>query len=57
LYFGFYIDEESKKKLSSREGAANVNKILSESIQYFKNKYNDNSDFSEDEKDNIAKSL
>ena len=57
IYFWFYIDEASKKKLSSREWASNVNKILSESIRYFKNKYKDNDEFWENEKDTIAKAL
>jgi arginyl-tRNA synthetase len=39
IYFGFYVDAASKKKLSSREGAANVNNLLDESVRYFAEKF------------------
>jgi len=39
IYFGFYIDATSKKKLSSREGAANVSSLLQESVRYFADKF------------------
>jgi arginyl-tRNA synthetase len=39
IYFGFYVDAESRKKLSSRAGAANVHQLLDESRRYFAYKF------------------
>lgn len=39
IYFGFYVDAKSRKKLSSRAGAANVHQLLDESRRYFANKF------------------
>ena len=38
LYFGFYVDANSGKKLSSRASAAGVTDLLKGSFDYFKNK-------------------
>ncbi len=57
IYHGFYVDEKSKKKLSSRDGASNIMKLLADTIAYFRSKYDGNTDFSESEKDTIAKVL
>ncbi len=39
LSHGFYVDAETKRKLSSREGSLNVNELINESIKYFRKKY------------------
>lgn len=58
IYHWFYVDSENKKKLSSRDWASNVQKLISESVNYFKDKYKDNSrGFSSQEIDNIAYNL
>lgn len=57
IYFGFYVDEKDKKKLSSRQWASNVNNLLNWSIEYFKERYKDNNDFPEEEKNIIAQTL
>ena len=41
LFHGFYIDANTKRKLSSREGAVNVNTLMIEAIKYFRDKYED----------------
>jgi len=58
IYHGFYVDAKTKKKLSSRDWASNVWKLISESIEYFKNKYKDWQDgFSTEEINDIAYKL
>lgn len=56
VYHWFYVDSKTKKKLSSRDGASNVQKLINESIIFFRNKYN-NSDFSNEEIEDIAYKL
>ena len=56
VYHGFYVDSVSKKKLSSRDGASNVKKLITEAIAYFEKKYED-SQFSPDEIKSIARKL
>lgn len=56
VYHGFYVDEATKKKLSSRDGAANIMKLLTDTIDYFHSKY-DGEDFTAEEKKHIAKTL
>lgn len=56
LYFGFYVDAVNKKKLSSREGAASVMQLLSDSVEYFYKKLKD-AEFPEEEKRLTAKEL
>ncbi len=57
LYFGFYVDPITKKKLSSRDGAANVNKLLGDAIAYFHNKYAGREDVTEEERHSNAHEL
>ncbi|MEI6296707.1 MAG: arginine--tRNA ligase [bacterium] len=57
LSHGFYIDADTKQKLSSREGAQNVISLIEESIKYFRNKYDEKIDFSDEEKNDNAKKL
>ena len=56
VYHGFYVDE-SGKKLSSRDGASDIVSLITRSIEYFRMRYRDSTDFSESEKDHIARSL
>ncbi|HRI36497.1 MAG TPA: DALR anticodon-binding domain-containing protein [bacterium] len=48
---------EKGAKLSSRDGASNIIKLIESAIVYFRRKYDDATDFSEEEKDHIARSL
>ena len=57
VYHGFYVDEATKKKLSSRDGASNIMKLLTDTIAYFRSKYDGSDEFSESEKDHLAKVL
>ena len=57
IYHGFYVDETTKKKLSSRDGASNIIKLLQDTISYFYHKYDENTEFTEEEKQNAAKVL
>lgn len=54
IYHWFYIDSNSKKKLSSRDWASNVLNLINNSIEYFKKKYIWNDLFSEDEINDIS---
>ena len=56
-YHAFYINAENGQKLSSREGASNVRRLISATIEYFVAKYNTDSTFSESEKLEIAQQL
>lgn len=56
VYHGFYVDETTKKKLSSRDGASNIMKLLDDTVAYFYSKY-DGEDFTDEEKRHIAKTL
>jgi arginyl-tRNA synthetase len=58
IYHWFYIDAQTKKKLSSRDWASNVQMLISESIEYFRKKYDENDRwFSKDEIDKISHEL
>jgi len=57
IYHWFYVDANSKKKLSSRDWASNVIKLLQDSIEYFKSKYKDNKEFSQEQVNDIAYKL
>jgi arginyl-tRNA synthetase len=57
VYHGFYVNEETKKKLSSREGAANILKLLSDTVAYFEAKYDGSTEFSAEEKRRTARAL
>ncbi|MBF0981241.1 arginine--tRNA ligase [Candidatus Gracilibacteria bacterium] len=56
VYHGFYVESKTKKKLSSRDGASNVQNLIQEAISYFKAKYL-SSNKSAEEVDDIAKKL
>lgn len=57
IYHGFYVDAATKKKLSSRDGASNIMKLLTDTVAYFRSKYDQDDSFSEAEKDRIAHTL
>lgn len=38
IYFGFYVDADSNKKLSSRDSVASVNELLAESVEHYRTK-------------------
>lgn len=54
---GFYVDASTKKKLSSRAGASNVHALIDASIDYFRKKYEGNSDFTPGEIEHNARTL
>lgn len=56
VYHWFYVDSKTKKKLSSRDWASNVQKLLNDSINFFIAKYTD-SDFSNEEIKDISYKL
>lgn len=56
VYHWFYVDSKTKKKLSSRDGASNVQKLINESILFFREKYKD-SNFPIEEIQDIAYKL
>lgn len=57
IYHGFYIDSVTKKKLSSRQGANSVIALFEDAISHFHRKYDASSDFSENERQDIARKL
>lgn len=57
VYHGFYVDAKTKKKLSSRDGAASVTALLDETIEHFENKYGNASEFSPEEIKKLARTL
>ena len=57
IYHWFYVDLKTKKKLSSRDWASNVIKLLNESIKYFESKYKDSDEFSKEEINDMAYKL
>jgi arginyl-tRNA synthetase len=57
LYFGFYVDAASGKKLSSRESVANVIHLLAEAYIYFRSRLSDRVDQSAQEIDRAAREL
>lgn len=57
IYFGFYVDAATKRKLSSREGAANVHALLAMSRQHFIEKYSDTAEFPEGERQTTSAQL
>jgi arginyl-tRNA synthetase len=54
---GFYVDNTTKKKLSSRAGASNVHALIDASIDYFRKKYDGNTEFSSNEIEHNARTL
>lgn len=57
VYFGFYVDARTGKKLSSRNTVANVNLLLAESIKHFRAKSAERGDMTPEELDNTARQL
>jgi len=56
-YFGFYVDAETGRKLSSRDSVAGVNELLSSAVRHFREKSAENGQMTEDELDNAAQQL
>ena len=57
IYFGFYVDAESGRKLSSRDSVAGVTELLGESVRYFRSRISDRGDFSAQALDSAAREL
>lgn len=57
VYHWFYVDSESKKKLSSRDWASNVQNLINSSIKYFTNKYEWSNDFTKIEVKDLSYKL
>lgn len=57
LYFGFYVDARTGKKLSSRDTVANVNDLLTKSIGYFRSRLSSRVDRAAAEVDKSASEL
>lgn len=56
-YFGFYVDADSGKKLSSRESVAGVTELLAAAVTYFRAKSAEDGAMTEDELDEAAQQL
>ena len=57
IYHWFYVDSNTKKKLSSRNWASNVQNLIKSSIGYFANKYKWNINFTKKEIKELAYKL
>ncbi len=57
IYFGFYVDAQTGKKLSSRDSVAGVTELLSESVRYFRSRISDRGEFSAQELESAAQEL
>jgi arginyl-tRNA synthetase len=57
VYFGFYVDARTGKKLSSRESVANVTSMLEESAKYFRARLSERVEQSSEEIANAARQL
>ncbi len=57
LFFGFYVDAKTGKKLSSREGASNVYLLLQSATEHFARKYQDDPAWTKADVDETAKQL
>lgn len=57
LWFGFYVDATSGKKLSSRDTVANVNHMLVEAKRHFRNRLSDRVDQGPEEIEKAAQEL
>lgn len=55
--FGFYVDAETKKKLSSREGASNVHNLLDAAEAHFRGRYHEKQEFPKEEVDRTVRLL
>jgi arginyl-tRNA synthetase len=57
IYFGFYVDAKTGKKLSSRDSVASVNELLAESVEHYRAKTASDSDMSAQEVEQAAQQL
>ncbi len=57
VYHGYYVSEETKKKFSSREGAANIMGLLTRTLSEFGAKYRLESGYPEEEQRRISAAL
>ncbi len=57
VWFGFYVDARTGKKLSSRDSVANVHQLLTTSIEYFRDKSAERGVLTEQELDVTARQL
>ena len=57
VYFGFYIDSRTKRKLSSRESTSGVHQLLQGAIEHFKRKYQDAEGWSPEDVESTARQL
>jgi arginyl-tRNA synthetase len=57
IYFGFYVDARTGRKLSSRNSVANVNQLLAEARRHFRAKSAERGDMTEEELDITARQL
>ncbi|MHA6719333.1 arginine--tRNA ligase domain-containing protein [Sphingomonas sp. RS6] len=57
LYFGFYVDEKTGKKLSSRQSVSNVMTLLEMSEQYFRARLSERDGVTEADRDLAARQL
>ncbi len=57
VWFGFYVDAKTGKKLSSRDSVANVNQLLARSIDYFRGRTAERGDQTPEEVAEAAKQL
>ena len=57
IYFGFYVDADTGRKLSSRESVAGVNELLTAAVAHFRAKSATDGDMTEEELDESAQQL
>ena len=57
IYFGFYVDARTGRKLSSRDTVANVNQLLAASLRHFRLKSSERGVLTEQELDTTARQL
>jgi arginyl-tRNA synthetase len=57
VWFGFYVDAKTGKKLSSRDSVANVNQLLARSVDYFRGRTAERGDQSPEEVASAAHQL
>jgi arginyl-tRNA synthetase len=57
VYFGFYVDAKSGRKLSSRDSVASVNNLLGASIAHFRAKSAEAGDQTDEELDRAGRAL
>lgn len=57
IYFGFYVDARTGRKLSSRDTVANVNQLLAASIKHFRQKSAERGVLTQQELDTTAQQL